>query len=155
MAEAQLGWLPDDEYPAVAQSGWPPKDEYLEEARSPRVELVDAVAQLQKELEEFRTEFGYGSARRSAIPSQTSGWSGFTSTSVPMYAGPVGTNIGKCLRLLFVRTDGTGHGSTSACVPPRRGRPQRNPAGAGIPAGVARGFGGGAVGALYLPWEIG
>ena len=42
---------------------------------------------LQKELVEFRTEFGYCSARRSAIPSQTSDGSGFTSTSVPMYAG--------------------------------------------------------------------
>ena len=42
--EAQLGWPPDDEYPAVAQSGWPPEDEYLKEARSPRVELVDTVA---------------------------------------------------------------------------------------------------------------
>ena len=55
VAEAQLGWPPDDEYPAVAQSGWPPEDEYLEEARSPSVELYDAVARLQKELEEFRT----------------------------------------------------------------------------------------------------
>ena len=45
------------------------------------------VAQLQKEVEEFRAESGCGSARRSAIPSQTSGWSGFTSTPVPMYAG--------------------------------------------------------------------
>ena len=48
VTEAQLGWPLDDEYPAVAQSGWPPEDEYLEEARSPRVELVDAVARLQK-----------------------------------------------------------------------------------------------------------
>ena len=87
VAEVQLGWPPDDEYPAVAQSGWPPEDESLEEARSPRVELVDAVARLQKELAEFWTEFGYGSARRPAIPSQISGGSGFTSTSVPMYAG--------------------------------------------------------------------
>ena len=87
MAEDQLGWPPDDEYPAVVQSGWPPEDEYLEEARSPRVELVDAVARLENELAEFRTEFGYGSTRRPEIPSQTSGGSGFTSTSVPMYAG--------------------------------------------------------------------
>ena len=65
------------------QSGWPHEDEYLEEARSPRVELVDAVARLQKEL----AEFGYGSARRPASSSQTSGGSGFTSTSVPRYLG--------------------------------------------------------------------
>ena len=82
-----MGWPPDDEYPVVAMSGWPPEDEYHDEARSPRVELVDAVARLQKELAELRTEFGYGSARRPAIPSQTSGGSGFMSTSVPMYAG--------------------------------------------------------------------
>ena len=71
----------------MAQSGWPPEDQYLEEAWSPRVELADVLARLQKEVEEFRAESGYGSARRSAIPSQTSGWSGFTSTPVPMYAG--------------------------------------------------------------------
>ena len=111
MAEAQLGWPPDGEYPAVAQSRWLSEEEYLEEARSPWVELTDAVARLQKELEEFQTESGYGSARRPAVPSQTSGRSGFTSTPVPRYAGggggPVGTNIGKRLRLLFVRTVGT------------------------------------------------
>ena len=71
----------------MAQFGWPPEDEYLEEAQSPRVDLADVVAWLQKEVEEFRAESGCGSARRSAIPSQTSGWSGFTLTSVPMYAG--------------------------------------------------------------------
>ena len=61
--------------------------EYLEEARSPRVELADVVARLEKEVAEFQAESGYGSARRLAIPSQTSGWSGFTSKPVPMYAG--------------------------------------------------------------------
>ena len=51
VAEAQLGWPPDDDaYPEVTQSGRPYEDESLEEALSPRVELVDAVAQLQKEL---------------------------------------------------------------------------------------------------------
>ena len=29
-----------------AQSGWPPDDEFPEEARSPRVDLADAVAHL-------------------------------------------------------------------------------------------------------------
>ena len=108
VAEAQLGWPPDDEFPAVAQSGWPPEDEYLEEARSPRVELVDVVARLQKELAEFRTEFGYGSARRPAIPSQTRVGLDLSRRRCPCMRGsPVGTNVGKCLRLLCVRTDGT------------------------------------------------
>ena len=39
---AQLRWPPDGEYPTVAQSGRPHIDESLEEARSPRVELVTA-----------------------------------------------------------------------------------------------------------------
>ena len=56
VAEARSGWPPDDEYPEVAQSGWSPEDEDLEEARSPRVELADAVARLQKDLQEFRAE---------------------------------------------------------------------------------------------------
>ena len=53
-----------DEYPEVTRSGWPPDDEYLEEARSPIVDLADVVARLQKEMEEFRAESGYSSARR-------------------------------------------------------------------------------------------
>ena len=111
MAEAQLGWPPDDEYPAVAQSGLPHEDEYLEEARSPRVELLNAVARLQKELAEFQMEFGYGSATRPASSSQTSGGGGgrdLCRRRCPgMRGSPVGTNIGKCLRLLCVQTDGT------------------------------------------------
>ena len=66
--EARSGRPPDDEYVTEAQSGWPPEDEYLEETRSPRVEIVDAVLQLQKDLEEFRMESGYGSAGRPVIP---------------------------------------------------------------------------------------
>ena len=85
VAEAQLRWPPDGEYPAVAQSGRPYNDESLEEARSPRVELEDAVARLQKELAEYRKEFGYGGARGPVNSSQTTRRSGFTSTSVPRY----------------------------------------------------------------------
>ena len=94
MPEGRSGWPPDDEYPEVAQSGWSPEDEYLEETWSPRVELVDAVAE---------GIGGYGSAGRSVNPAQTLGESRFTSTSVPMYAcmqgSPVGTSIGVYLRL--------------------------------------------------------
>ena len=48
------------------------------------------------------------------------------------------------LRLEFVQTDGTdgSHGSPTADASSRRGCSQRSPAGAGIPAGVARSFGG-------------
>ena len=56
-------------------------------ARSPIVDLADVVARLQKEVEELRAESGYGSARRSVIPTWTMGWSGFMSMQVPMYAG--------------------------------------------------------------------
>ena len=85
VTEAQSGWPPDDEYPEVAQSGWPPDDEYLKEARSPIVDLADMVTRLQKEMEEFRAESGYSSARRSAIPTRTSGWSGFTDLPSDVY----------------------------------------------------------------------
>ena len=87
VAEAQLRWPPDGEYPAVAQSGRPYTDESFEEARSPRVELEDAVARLQKELAEYRKEFGYGDVRGPANSSQTTRRSGLTSTSVPRYSG--------------------------------------------------------------------
>ena len=46
-----------------AQSGWPTDDEFPEEARSPRVDLADVVLRLQKEVEEFRAESGYGGSR--------------------------------------------------------------------------------------------
>ena len=54
-----------------------------------------------------------------------SGWSGYTSTPVPMY---VFEWVGRC------------HGGSTACVSPRRERPQHGPAGAGTPAGVIRSF---------------
>ena len=60
---------------AEAQSEWLPDDEFTEEARSPSVDMADVVARLQKEVEEFRAESGYGGSRRSAIPPQPSGWS--------------------------------------------------------------------------------
>ena len=45
------------------------------------------VARLQKELVEYRKEFGYGGARGPANSSQTTRRSGFTSTSVSRYSG--------------------------------------------------------------------
>ena len=70
-----------------AQSGWPPDDGFPEKARSLRVDLADLVACLQKEVEEFRAESGYGGSRSSAVPPRPSGWLGDTSTPVPMFAG--------------------------------------------------------------------
>ena len=87
VTETQLRWPPDGEYPMVAQSGRPYIDDSLEEARSPRVELEDAVARLQKDLAEYRKELGYGGARGSANSSQTTRRSGYTSTLVPRYSG--------------------------------------------------------------------
>ena len=72
---------------AEAQTGWPPANKFPEGARSMRVDLADVVACLQKEVEGFRAESGYGGSRKSVVPPQTSGWSGFTSTPVPMFAG--------------------------------------------------------------------
>ena len=97
---------PDDENTEEAQSRWPPDDEYLEEARSPRVDLADVVARLQKEVEEFRAESGYGGSRRSAIPPRAG--PGLRQRRYPCVRERlVGTNIGKCLRLLLVRMGGT------------------------------------------------
>ena len=87
MPEGRSGWPPDDEYPDVAQSRRSPQDDCLEGTQSRSVKLVDAVLQLQKDMEEFRAESGYGNAGRQATPVQTSCRSKFTSTPVPRYAG--------------------------------------------------------------------
>ena len=87
VTEAQLRWPLDGEYPIVAQSGQSYGDDFLEEARSPRMELEDAVPRLQKDLAEYRKELGNGGARGSASPSQTTRRSGLTSTPVPRYSG--------------------------------------------------------------------
>ena len=70
-----------------AQSWWPPDDVFPEEDRSSNVDLADVVAHLQKEVEEFRVESGLGGSRSSAIPPRSSGWSGYTSSPVPMFTG--------------------------------------------------------------------
>ena len=46
------------------------------------------------------------------------------------------------------------HGSPAAGVSSRRGRSQRSPAGPGIPSGVARSFGRGILGTLWLPSRL-
>ena len=91
---------------AEAQTGWPPDDEFPWEARSPRVDLADAVARLQKEVEEFQSESGYGGSRRSAISPQPSGWSGFTSTPVPMFAGKTSWDQYRQVFEAIVRSNG-------------------------------------------------
>ena len=86
----------------------PPEDEFPEGDRSPRVDLADVVARIQKEVEDFRAESGYGGSRKWVIPPQPSGWSGFTSTPVPMFAGKISSDQSvKCLRPLLVPMGGT------------------------------------------------
>ena len=70
-----------------AQAGWPTEDDFPEGARSPGVGLADVVARLQKEVEEFWLESRYDYPGMTSVPPQHSGWTGFTSTSVPMLAG--------------------------------------------------------------------
>ena len=72
--------VPEGEYSEVAQSSRSPRNDDRAGTRSPSVKLVDVVLQLQKDMEEFRAESGYGSAGRQATPVQTYGRSGFTST---------------------------------------------------------------------------
>ena len=72
---------------AEAQTGWPTEDEFPEGARSPGVDLADVVAGLQKEVKDFRSESGYDCFKKTVIPPQPSGWAGFTSMTVPMFAG--------------------------------------------------------------------
>ena len=87
IAEAQHWGPPDDGYPVVAQSGLPYGNDFLEEAWSPSRELEDAVAQLQKDVAEYRKELRYSGVKGPANPSRTTRQSGFTSTPVPRYSG--------------------------------------------------------------------
>ena len=89
---------------AEAQTGWPTEDDFPEGARSPGVGLADVVARLQKEVGDFRSESGYDCRGTTLIRPQHSGWAGFTSTSVPMFAGT--TSWDKCSRPLSVAMDG-------------------------------------------------
>ena len=102
VAETQLGWPPDDEDLEVAQSEWPPGDEYLEEAW-------------------LTWWHGYRKKWRSSGQSPDrvapEGWRfplgpragpGLRRRRYPcMRENLVGTNIGKCLMVLFVRMGGT------------------------------------------------
>ena len=94
-----------------AQTGWPPEDECPEGARSPRVDLADVVARLQKEVEDFRMESGYGGSKKSVIPPQPLGWSGFTSTPVPMFAGKTSWDQYRQVFEAIVSSNGWGGGA--------------------------------------------
>ena len=58
--------VPEGEYSEVAQSSRSPQNDDSTGTRSPSVKLVDAVLQLQKDMEEIRAESGYRSAGRQA-----------------------------------------------------------------------------------------
>ena len=72
---------------AEARTGWPNEEEFPEGARSPEVDLADVVACLQKEVEDFRSESRIWLLREISNSAQPSGWAGFTSMTVAMFAG--------------------------------------------------------------------
>ena len=86
-----------------AQTGWPP-----EGVRSPRVDLTDVVACLQKEVEDFRMESRYGGSRKSVIPPQASAGLDLHQRLYPcLRERLVGTSIVKCLSPFLVPMGGT------------------------------------------------
>ena len=107
VAEAQLRWPPDGEYPTMAKSGWPYVDESLEEARSPRVELEDAVARLQKDLAEYRSSDTAARGGRRILPRPRDSRDLRRRRFPGIRGSPVGNNTGRYLRPLCVRMDGT------------------------------------------------
>ena len=75
-------------------------------SRSQRVDLADVVERLQKEVEEFRSESGYGGSRRRFPPNPRAG-PGLHQRLYPcLRERLVGTSIGKCLRPLLVPMGG-------------------------------------------------
>ena len=63
--------VPEGEYSEVAQSSRSPQNDDHAGTRSPSVNFVDTVLQLQKDMGEFRAESGYGKAGRQATQVQT------------------------------------------------------------------------------------
>ena len=93
---------------AEARTGWSIEDEFPEGARSPGVDLADVVACL--EVEDFRSESGYGCSRNQRFrpsPRAGQGFNGFTSTTVPIFTSKTSWDqYIKCLRPLSVPMDG-------------------------------------------------
>ena len=85
--EAQVCGPPDDDYPMVAQSGLLYENDSLKEVWSPSRKLEDAVAQLQRDIADYRKELRFGGGQGPANPPRPTKWSWFTSTPVPRYSG--------------------------------------------------------------------
>ena len=87
VVEAHVHGPLDDGYPIVAQSGLFYENDPLEEAWSPSRKLEDAVAQLQRDIADYRKELRFGGGQGPANPPRSTKRSGFTSTPVPRYSG--------------------------------------------------------------------
>ena len=109
--------VPEGGYSEVVQSSRSPQNDDHTGTWSPNGKFVDAVLQLQKDMEEFWAECGYGSAGRQATLVQTSGRSGFTSTPVHRYAGRSSWDQYRHVFEAIVHSNGWDHGTTTARDP--------------------------------------
>ena len=87
VVEAQVCGPPDDDYPIVAQSGLLYENDSLKEAWSPSRKLEDAVAQLQRDIADYRKELRFGGGQGPTNPPRPTKRSGFTLKTVPRYSG--------------------------------------------------------------------
>ena len=87
VVETQDFGLPRDGYAMGAQSGSFIENVSPETARSPSKKLEDAVAQLQRDIADYRKELRFGGGQGPANPPRPTKRSGFTSTPVPRYSG--------------------------------------------------------------------
>ena len=76
-----------DGYSMGAQSGLFIENDSPEAAWSPSKKLEDAVAQLQRDIADYRQELRFGGGQGPANPPRSTKRSRFTSTPVPRYSG--------------------------------------------------------------------
>ena len=92
--------VPEGEYSEVAQSSRSPQNDYREGTRSPSVKLVDAVLQLQKDMEEFRASLDTAAPEDRQLRFRPLVGLGLPRRQCPgMQGGLVGTSIAMFLKL--------------------------------------------------------
>ena len=103
---------PEEGYSDIPNYGRPHDVHVAEELCSPSRQLEKAVVRLQQDISDYRTELKLNRTQTPAVSTRPPKRSGFTSTSVPRFSG---SNIGRCLKPLYVRMVGTTSRQLCSC----------------------------------------
>ena len=107
---------PEEEFSDIPNSGRPHDGYVAEELCSPRRQLEIAVVRLQLDIADYREELELNGTQTPAVSTRPPKWSGLRQRQFLDFQGSrTGSNIGRCLKPLYVRMVGTTSRQRCSC----------------------------------------